>query len=429
MFIKNYEDSKKIKMEFKFIGNAGGIFTGSNGTKILCDPWIVDGVFEDAWYHYPPLNTKLSDIQDVDGIYVSHIHPDHYDERNFDFPKNIPLIILNEGPNFLKKNLINKGYNNFIEVKDNETIKFKEFKLTLYKPFTKGIFEESLIGNLIDSALVLENDGVTAINFNDNQPDENACSFLKNRFKNIDLAMLNYNSAGPYPSCFDNLTTEKKISENYRILKRNFDHLCNIIPILQPKSVLPFAGAYIIGGKNYYKNEYLGTTTWDECAEYLNENLKFNSKVFCLRENQTYDIKNQKQLEKYEKLDVNEMKKYIQSLKDKKYEYENDQMPDISKLKDEINLASTRFIDRVKRFNIELKSNVYLKIENKDVQIVKGKDTNRHLYCDLDLRLLNRILHKKAHWNNAEIGTHINFKRIPNKMDPDVHTCMSFFHL
>jgi hypothetical protein len=33
-------------VKFKFISNAGGIFTGSNGTKILCDPWIVDGVFE-----------------------------------------------------------------------------------------------------------------------------------------------------------------------------------------------------------------------------------------------------------------------------------------------------------------------------------------------------------------------------------------------
>ena len=44
-------------MKFKFIGNAGGTFIGSNGTRILCDPWIVDGVFEDAWYHYPPLKT------------------------------------------------------------------------------------------------------------------------------------------------------------------------------------------------------------------------------------------------------------------------------------------------------------------------------------------------------------------------------------
>ena len=416
-------------MKFKFIGNAGGIFTGSKGTRILNDPWIIDGVFEDSWYHYPPLNTKLSDIQDVDGIYVSHIHPDHYDERNFDFPKNIPLIILDEGPNFLKKNLINKGYSNFIEIKNNETIEFKEFKLTLYKPFTKHIYEESLLGNLIDSALVLENNGVTAINFNDNQPNEEACNFLKNKFKSIDLAMLGYNNAGPYPSCFDNLTNEEKISENKRILKRNFNQLCSIIPILQPRSVLPFAGSYIIGGKNYYKNEYLGSTTWDECAEYLNENLKFDTKVFCLRENQTYDIKNQKQLEKYEKLDINEMKKYILSLKDKKYEYEMDEMPNISKLKDEINLASSRFIDKVKKFKIVLKSNIYLKIKDENIQIIKGSESNMHLYCDLDLRLLKRILHKKVHWNNAELGTHINFKRIPNKMDVDVHTCMSFFCL
>tara|TARA_Y100000816_G_C26076628_1_gene566825 strand:- start:270 stop:1520 length:1251 start_codon:yes stop_codon:yes gene_type:complete len=416
-------------MKFKFIGNAGGIFTGSSGTRILCDPWIVDGVFEDSWYHYPPLKTKISDIKDVDAIYVSHIHPDHYDDRYFDFPKNMPLIILDEGPNFLKKNLIKKGFNNLIEIKNNETKNFNEFKLTLYKPFTKHIFEESLIGNLIDSALVLENDGITAMNFNDNQPDEQACSFLKKKFKNIDLAMLNFNAAGPYPSCFDNLSVNEKKIENKRILKREFDHLCNIIPILQPKSVLPFAGSYIIGGKNYYKNDYLGTTTWDECADYLRKNLKFNSNVFCLRENQTFDIRNQKQLEKYERLDIKEMKEYIQSLKDKKYEYENDEMPNHSKLKEEINLASERFIDRVKKFNIELKSNVYLKLENENVQIVKGKDPDSHLYCNLDLRLLKRILHKKAHWNNAEIGTHINFKRIPNKMDPDVHTCMSFFHL
>ena len=73
--------------------------------------------------------------------------------------------------------------------------------------------------------MVLENDGVTAINFNDNHQIETACSFLKNKFKNIDLALLNYNAAGPYPSCFDNLTTKEKISENHRVLKRNFDLL------------------------------------------------------------------------------------------------------------------------------------------------------------------------------------------------------------
>ena len=312
-------------MKFKFIGNAGGIFIGSKGTKILCDPWIVDGVFEGSWYHYPPLETKISDIQNVDAIYVSHIHPDHYDERNFDFPKDIKIIILDEGPNFLKKNLINRGFKNLIEIKNDETKIFKEFELTIYKPFTKHIFEESLIGNLIDSALVLKNDNTTAINFNDNTPNEKACIFLKNRFKKIDLAMLNYNAAGPYPSCFDNLTDEEKKEEHQRILKRNFDHLCKIIPILKPISVLPFAGSYIIGGKNYYKNEYLGTTTWDVCADYLKKNLKYESKIISLRENQTYDIFNKKQLNEYERINLEDMKKHIEQIKKHKYDYENDQ--------------------------------------------------------------------------------------------------------
>ena len=91
-------------MKFEFIGNACGIFHGSKGTKVLCDPWIVDGVFEGSWFHYPPLKTKISDLQNVDAIYLSHIHPDHFDDRFFDFPKDKKIILLDEGPNFLKKN-------------------------------------------------------------------------------------------------------------------------------------------------------------------------------------------------------------------------------------------------------------------------------------------------------------------------------------
>ena len=416
-------------MKFKFIGNAGGIFIGSKGSKILCDPWIIDGVFEGSWYHYPPLKTKINDLKNVDAIYLSHIHQDHYDERYFNFSKKTPIILLNEGPNFLKKNLIKKGYQNLIEIKNDQTIKFKEFKLTMYKPFTKHIFEESIIGNLIDSALVLNDNDTVAINFNDNRPDKNSCSYLKNKFKKIDLAMLNYNAAGPYPSCFDNLDENEKIIENEKILKRNFDHLCDIIPALKPKSVLPFAGSYIIGGKNYYKNKYLGTTTWDKCSDYLKQNLKYKTKVFCLRENQTYDIKNQKNLEKYMRVNTKEMKNYISSIKEKKYDYENDNQPNIKKLLNDIYLASLQMSKKLDEFKISLESNVFIEIDKKNISIIKGKNKNRNLYCKLDYRLLRRILDKKAHWNNAEIGTHISFYRQPNKMEPDVHLCLSFFHL
>lgn len=53
----------------------------------------------------------------------------------------------------------------------------------------------------------------------------------------------------------------------------------------------------------------------------------------------------------------------------------------------------------------------------------------KKLTCEMDSRLIRRILDNKSHWNNAEIGAHISFKRYPNKMEPDVHTSLSFFHL
>ena len=88
-----------------------------------------------------------------------------------------------------------------------------------------------------------------------------------------------------HKNCFFLFDTGNRVT-----LKRNFDHLCKTIPLLKPKSVLPFAGAYVIGGKNFEKNEYLGTTTWDDCAEYLIKNLKFKTNIFCLMENQIFDL-------------------------------------------------------------------------------------------------------------------------------------------
>lgn len=416
-------------MKFEFIGNAAGIFHGSKGTKILCDPWIENGVFEGSWFHYPPLKTKIKDLCSVDAIYVSHLHPDHFDQRYFKFDKEIPIIILNEGPNFLKKNLINLGYTNLIEIKNDETIQFKEFELTMFKPFAGHIFEESILGNLIDSALVFTDGEISAINFNDNTPDLIAAEKLSKRFKNIGLAMLNYNAAGPYPSCFDNLTNDKKKMEHDRILKRNFDHLCKLIPILKPKTVLPFAGSYIIGGKNYLKNNYLGTTTWEECSKYLIENCNYNSKFICMREKQIYDILNQKLNSSYTEIDKKHMKEYINQIKDHKYDYEYDQQPDLEVLRRDVEEASVKYKGRIKKFNLKINSNVYFEINREKIKIIDGLDKKRELICKMDNRLLRRILDRKSHWNNSEIGTHISYYRTPNKMDADLHTSLAFFHL
>jgi len=47
-----------------------------NGVKILTDPWLVDGEYYGSWYHYPALELSTQNwFEDIDFIYISHIHP------------------------------------------------------------------------------------------------------------------------------------------------------------------------------------------------------------------------------------------------------------------------------------------------------------------------------------------------------------------
>ena len=137
------------KLSFEFIGNACGIFIGNNGTKIICDPWIVDGVFDGSWFHYPPLKTIFDDIKNVDAIYISHLHPDHFDERHFKFELNIPILVLDDGPNFLIKKLENLGYKNLIKLRIGKLSFTKNLTLRCLPPLLRTPFMLQKLGTCL----------------------------------------------------------------------------------------------------------------------------------------------------------------------------------------------------------------------------------------------------------------------------------------
>jgi UDP-MurNAc hydroxylase len=426
------------KLTFEFIGNACGIFTGKNGTKVLCDPWIVNGVFDGSWCHYPELKTTISNLMNVDAIYISHLHPDHFDERNFNFDYEMPLIVLDHGPNFLIKKLKSLGYNNLIKIKDSETIDYKEFQITMFAPFAKHNFHDAKIGNLIDSAMLISCDGVSALNANDNTPSIEASKMLLNDYGDISLAMLNYNAAGPYPCCFDNLTDEEKSSEHERVLERNLDHMKRILSAMKPKYVLPFAGAYVLGGDLRFKNKYLGTTTWDECANWLNNQNIAPTSVVLLRENDTLNIENGLSDRPYQEIDKLKMRDYIENeLCKVRYPYQDEETPREDVLIDDMQKASIAMKERMHRYKLSSSFNIVVFAFGRgysiyptfnEVDLKENLDGNK-LECRMDERLLRRILDRKSHWNNAEIGAHINFIRSPNVYEPDLHTILQFFHL
>ena len=63
-----------------------------NGIKILNDPWLVDGELYGAWNHYPRIKLQAGDFTDVDYIYLSHIHQDHFSKKTLsELDKKIPV--------------------------------------------------------------------------------------------------------------------------------------------------------------------------------------------------------------------------------------------------------------------------------------------------------------------------------------------------
>ena len=49
----------------------------SGNVKILCDPWLIGEEYFGSWGMYPPYDFNSKTFEDIDFIYISHIHPDH----------------------------------------------------------------------------------------------------------------------------------------------------------------------------------------------------------------------------------------------------------------------------------------------------------------------------------------------------------------
>ena len=79
-------------MKITHLTSATEIIT-ANGIKILTDPWLDDGIYYGSWFLYPPYKQDDSILKDIDYIYVSHIHPDHFCEKTMErLNKSIPVF-------------------------------------------------------------------------------------------------------------------------------------------------------------------------------------------------------------------------------------------------------------------------------------------------------------------------------------------------
>ena len=428
----------------------------SNGIKVLCDPWLFDGEYYGSWYHYPPLEVRDDVFKNIDYIYLSHIHPDHFSRKTFNYlDKNIPIIIHRYEANFLRRNLEILGFE-VIELVNAAKFSFtKKFSVQVFaadncnpelcgKFFGCGILDSKFGSTQIDSLAVFSDDCFTLLNVNDcpYELSKQTLISIKEIHPKIDFLLVGYAGAGPYPQCF-NLTREalkreaEKKQNSFLIQAKHF------IQDVSPRYFMPFAGTYILGGLVSSKNSQRGIPDISFAKQILEVMVSKTSIGILLNDYESFNLTDESCSKTYEPIVDADRENYIVNvLSLKRFDYEFDPMPLITDLIEFLPGAFDRFLSKSKEIYyssdtkvvVDLVDDHYwvLDLHSAKFEISKNLDisTINYLRLTLDNRLLLRILKgpKFAHWNNASIGSHISFDRNQDRYDRGLHYCLNFLH-
>ncbi len=225
-------------MQVTSVGHAGFRIDTQAGS-ILCDPWLNPAYFG-SWFPFPD-NSGLdwSALGDVDYLYVSHLHHDHFDARNLSEHVNKDAVVLL--PDFpvpdLRRALEALGFHRFFETTDS-------VKHRLSGP--KGDLEVMIValrapadGPIGDSGLVVSDGVTTVFNMNDARPVD--LDVLADEFGRIDVHMLQYSGAIWYPMVYD-MPARAKHSFGMQKRQRQMDRCRQYIAQVGATWVIPSAG-------------------------------------------------------------------------------------------------------------------------------------------------------------------------------------------
>lgn len=431
-----------------------------NGTRIMCDPWLVDGIYYGSWFHYPPLTIKPEELFDVDYIYISHIHPDHLDVKTLQlFPKSVPVLIHNFAEKFVFNILKKLGFENIHEIshKDdfelcpgfnmeilaadncNPAICGRYFNCNVSSPYTKT--------QQIDTLAVFHGNGKTVVNSNDcpYPLSQTVCDDILKKYGSVDFLLVGYRGAGPYPQCFDNLDEEGKSREAIVHRDKMMAMSVDYIRHLRPKAFLPFAGQYVLGGKLAGLNRFILPNLEDLLQLYpsLLAPHGVTSKMVLLNSGESYDLEREDSSAPFVPPNNTDRQIYIDDVLSKiKFDYELDEAADKTKQSDltsQLETAIVRMHAHQKHFgDYATNWNVYLdtgqnviyripfELDRHVEKITPDELQEPFLRISVDYPLMVRILNRKAHWNNAEIGSHLRYYRQPNEFQRTIHFLLSY---
>lgn len=254
-------------LKVEYIGHAGWAITTPH-LKLLCDPWLnTDGTFYNSWHQFPH-NSHLDSatiLKDIDILYISHGHLDHYDEETLlKINKNTQILIARYDDVQLKGNLQNLGFKNIRELNEGEIFQFEGCDLQIIK--TEDHLDK-------DSALYFTDGTHHILNLNDCHPEKDQLDCLPSP----DLLLFQASSALWYPCVYDYSEEQKKNlcrTKRLNVLERAL----NYARWTNAKHCIPNAGPVLfIDDKldfwnNTRRHDYNPFPLNDDAAYFLQEN-------------------------------------------------------------------------------------------------------------------------------------------------------------
>jgi UDP-MurNAc hydroxylase len=446
-------------MELTFLRGACVIIEAS-GQRLLCDPWLTDGEYYGAWAHYPPFleqDWAPHEFHNIDLIYVSHIHPDHFSIPTMQKLKELGCkapVVIHRYPVLpaFRKQIEACGFD-VIELAHGETHSFGRARIRIFSadgcdPKACGSFYgctmPGVINSQIDSLAVIQDyHGRAIVNVNDcpYALSRDLCRKLAIEYPDIDLALVAYAGAGPYPQCFK-MPELKKLDEAKRKRAEFIKNVSKFARTLNAKQVFPFAGDYQLCGKLSTLNEVRGVPSLDDVVYQLTED-----GIDCLTiapgntvtiGDSSTDIDNILYAD-----DAARAVYVVNELAKRKLDYENDDLDQDPASGVLFQEAFERFDAKRREYGMKCSSTAYIKMMEGQWFAIEpdheGYMTDRivqepYVSISTDKRLLKRLLLGPrnpygAHWNNAQIGSHLTFDRQPLSLyEPGLYHLLSYFH-
>lgn len=389
--------------------------------RLLTDPWFTPGAYDGAWFPDPPPQDVARRIGAVDAIWVSHLHPDHYDPtwlRDYLLEHPGTRLLIGQFPRpYLHQVMRRDGFEP--EVSARFTVGGTTLAIVPHETGSCGD---------IDSALAVRHGSHAVVNLNDCPVDAEQIAALRAFCQGeVTLGLLGYTGAGPYPQTY--YTDPATLVEKAEAKRLDFlGRYAQAREALKPRRALPFAGQYLLGSTLWHLNPFRGQADAVDVRA-------VDPEAAVPVEGASIDTRDLVTEERVTAHDPIATMRRAFRLADRPLAYHGDPEPASRALLALIQAAYPRALEHSEAtadhwFCLELDGAwvaMNANPERRELGVYRSVDClEPRSEITVDRRHLAGLLTGRYHWNTAEVGSHILTRRVPDVFDRATQGFLSF---